>query len=90
MSAFRLVKVLGFTVKVVYTSDLPDGNAGHCKPVFAEIRIDESLPPQQQRAVLFHEAMHFIWSKCRDADDQLNEEEVCTLVENLAMLEEEI
>ena len=72
---------------VVFTDDLPDDTHGHCKPVRAEIRVNSGLPLDQQYAVLLHEAMHFIWSKTRADEDTLNEEEVCTLVENLATVE---
>lgn len=82
----RVVQILGFDVEVIYTDDLPDGNYGHCRSMESQIRISDQIPKQQQSATLIHEAMHFVWAKTRDADDQLNEEEVCTLVECLAPL----
>lgn len=83
----RTARIIGVPVKVVFTDDLPDGEYGHCRPVTAEIRVASHLSPMQEYAVLLHEAMHFIWSKTRKADDVLTEEEVCTLAENLATVE---
>ena len=80
------MRIMGFMVTARLSDDLPEDTYGHCRPEMAEIRVSRNLPSGQRRAILLHEAMHFIWSKTRGPDDTLTEEEVCTLVENLATI----
>lgn len=53
------------------------GFRGDYDPVTNEIRVDATLPPDQQAEVLLHELLHALWDD-RDLEDKASEEAAVT------------
>ena len=88
----QTIYVLGVPFTVIYTNLEKDGVYGDCEPLNQTIRIDNTIPLDQQQKVLAHELTHAALriSGLNELIDDKIEEAICVLMETAYKVYEDI
>lgn len=88
----RTIDVLGVPFTIEYTDLEKDVVYGDCEPLSQTIRIDNTIPLDQQQKVLAHELTHAALriSGLNELIDDKIEEAICVLMETAYKVYEDI